>query len=393
MKWFEGGLHSPTQDHDDDCHDDVMLPPGGRPRPAPAFEDGPDPCYIDHHGRDLRIDLLRGFFVVAMIVDHVRGPSPLYLLTGGNRFYASAAEGFILTSGLVAGLVYHRMIERLGLGPALLKVLQRAVTLYLVTIGLTLLILPVAEMLDLPFAQGIDASNPLRVIVSVLTLHQTYYLVDVMLLYTVLFLVSPLAFVLLDRGHTWVVLGASWLLWGLYQVYPELVSLPWPINGNYLFNFSAWQVLFFTGLVIGYRQDRLPLFEPPRQRVPPWFCRARLAPPDRRLLRRRSAHRCHAARHRHRQPDVSRRTRVVAGQYVCQSRPATGAVDRIRSCLHFHVFCCHSFLAAYSARGQLAVVAVGPARSLRLFGARDSGRRHRDHSGAAQPGLSRPAMA
>jgi enterochelin esterase-like enzyme len=259
MKWFEGGLHSPTPDHDDDCHDDVILPPGGRPRPAPAFEDGPDPCYIDNHGRDLRIDLLRGFFVVAMIVDHVRGPSPLYLLTGGNRFYASAAEGFILTSGLVAGLVYHRMIERIGLGPTLLKVLQRAVTLYLVTIGLTLLILPVAEMLDLPFAQGIDASNPLRVIVSVLTLHQTYYLVDVMLLYTVLFLVSPLAFVLLDRGYTWGVLAASWLLWGLYQVYPELVSLPWPIIGNYLFNFSAWQVLFFTGLVIGYRQDRLPL--------------------------------------------------------------------------------------------------------------------------------------
>jgi len=84
MKWFKGGLHSPTQDHDD-CHDDVMLPPGGRPRPAPAIDDGPDPCYIDHHGRDLRIDLLRGFFVVAMIVDHVRGPSPLYLLTGGNR--------------------------------------------------------------------------------------------------------------------------------------------------------------------------------------------------------------------------------------------------------------------------------------------------------------------
>ena len=259
MKWFKSNSRSTESDQDDECHDDVMLPPGGRPRPAPAFEDGPDPCYIDNHGRDLRIDLLRGFFVVAMIVDHVRGPSPLYLLTGGNRFYASAAEGFILTSGLVAGLVYHRMIERIGLGPALLKVLQRAVTLYLVTIGLTLLILPVAEMLDLPFAQGIDASNPLRVIVSVLTLHQTYYLVDVMLLYTVLFLVSPLAFVLLDRGHTWVVLAASWLLWGLYQVYPELVSLPWPINGNYLFNFSAWQVLFFTGLVLGYRQDRLPL--------------------------------------------------------------------------------------------------------------------------------------
>lgn len=243
----------------EECHDDVMLPPGGRPRPAPAFADGPDPCYIDRHGRDLRIDLLRGFFVFAMIVDHVRGASPLYLITGGNRFYTSAAEGFILTSGLVAGLVYRRLIERNGMGPTLLKVLQRAGVLYLLTIALTLIILPISELLNLPWAQGLDRSNPFRLLVSVLTLHQTYYLVDVMLLYTILFLVLPLALVLLERGKTWIVLGGAWLLWGLYQFFPDLVSLPWPIAGNYLFNFSAWQVVFFTGLVLGYRQDRLPL--------------------------------------------------------------------------------------------------------------------------------------
>lgn len=246
---------------DEECHDDVILPPGGRPRPAPAVEIGSDPCYIDRHGRDLRIDLLRGFFVFAMIVDHVRGQSPLHLLTGGNRFYVSAAEGFILTSGLVAGLVYRRLMERNGMGPTLLKVLQRAGVLYLLTIALTLIILPISELLNLPWAQGIDRTNPLRVLISVLALHQTYYLVDVMLLYTILFLVLPLALVLLERGRTWIVLGSAWLLWGLYQFFPDLVSLPWSIAGNYLFNFSAWQVIFFTGLVLGYRQDRLPLLQ------------------------------------------------------------------------------------------------------------------------------------
>jgi enterochelin esterase-like enzyme len=258
-KLFRERSHPPPVDDNDECLDDVTLPPGGRPRPLPAVESGPEPCYIDRYGRDLRIDLLRGFFVVAMIVDHVRGPSPLYLITGGNRFYASAAEGFILTSGLVAGLVYRRLIERNGMGPALLKVLVRAAILYLLTVALTLLTLPVSEMLALPWAQGIDYSDPLKVIVSVATLHRTYYLVDVMLLYTILFLVAPLTFVFLERGKTWVVLGGSWLLWGLYQFYPEYAALPWPIAGNYLFNFSAWQVLFFTGLVIGYRQDRMPI--------------------------------------------------------------------------------------------------------------------------------------
>jgi enterochelin esterase-like enzyme len=256
-----------------DCLDDVVLPPGGRPRiPAARVAQtepslGPEPCYMDERGRDLRIDLLRGYFVVAMIVDHVRGASPLYLLTGGNRFYTSAAEGFILTSGLVSGLVYRRLIERDGVAPTLMKVITRAGVLYLLTVALTLLFLPISELLYLPWAQALDVSNPLAVVVSILTLHRTYYLVDVMLLYTVLFVAAALTFIFLERGKTWPVLAGSWLLWGLFQVFPESVALPWPIAGNYLFDFSAWQVLFFSGLVLGYRQDRLPVIDRRSARV------------------------------------------------------------------------------------------------------------------------------
>ena len=247
----------------EECREDVTMPPGGGTRrilTRAGVIDDPDfplPDYLTSSGRDLRIDMLRGFFVFAMIIDHVRGQSPLYLLTGGNRFYTSAAEGFILTSGLVAGLVYRRMIARDDMG-ALQKILTRAFTLFLLTIGLTLFFLPVSELLYLPWAQGVDLSNPIKVVVSILTMHRTYYLVDVMLLYTVLFIVAPLAFVMLARGYAWPVLGGSLAIWGLFQVFPEYASLPWPIAGNYLFDFSAWQLLFFGGLVLGYRQDRIP---------------------------------------------------------------------------------------------------------------------------------------
>ncbi len=54
--------------------------------------------YITQAGRDLRLDLIRGLCVVIMVIDHVAGESPLYLITGGNRFLTSAAEGFILRS-------------------------------------------------------------------------------------------------------------------------------------------------------------------------------------------------------------------------------------------------------------------------------------------------------
>ncbi len=226
------------------------------PPPATAAPSAIEPAYVVR-GRDLRIDFLRGLFVIAMIVDHVAGASWLYLVTGGNRFYTSAAEGFVFVSGLVAGLVYSRAIAREGMSIGLGRVLRRAGQLYLLTIGLTLIFAPISELNKLPWALGWDLHDGLGFVISVITLHRTYYLVDVTLLYVLLLATSTIAFVLMAQGRTWVVLGASWLLWLVYQVLPDQADMPWPIAGNNLFHFAAWQVLFFTGLVIGHHWEAL----------------------------------------------------------------------------------------------------------------------------------------
>lgn len=211
--------------------------------------------YVDR-GRDLRIDFLRGLCVIAMVIDHVGGASWLYAITGGNRFFTSAAEGFIFVSGLVAGRAYTRFIDRDGLNYALSRVLKRAAQLYLVAVALTLGFVPLSEVLHLPWALGWDLHDALTFVISVVTLHRTYYLVDVMGLYALLLIASPVVLVLLIRGQTLLVLGGSWLLWLLWQVFPDQASVPWPIEGNELFHFSAWQVLFFTGLVMGHHWER-----------------------------------------------------------------------------------------------------------------------------------------
>lgn len=207
--------------------------------------------------RDERLDLLRGFAVVAMVVDHVAGSSVLYAFTGGNRFYTSAAEAFIFISGLVMGLVYRRLIHRNGLGASLERAVQRSVTLYLLAVTLTLFFVPLSELLRLKWAQGIAFNDPSTFIVSVLTLHQTYYLVDIPLLYALLLAAAPLALAMLAQGRWAVVLAASWLLWGLYQFFPAQAAFPWPIEGNHLFFFAPWQVFFFTGLVLGWYHSEL----------------------------------------------------------------------------------------------------------------------------------------
>jgi enterochelin esterase-like enzyme len=227
---------------------------GARPVPLLASIWG---SYRPEGSRDLRIDFIRGFAVLAMVVDHVGGPSWLYAITGGNKFYTSAAEGFIFISGLLVGIVYHRIIAREGFAAAMSKSLERAGVLYLLTVGVTLPLILVSELMDLPWATGVYFTDPWALVIGVLTLHRTYYLIDVMVLYTLLLAVAPLALYALAYGQTRLLLLASWGLWLAFQIAPDQADVPWTIQGNYLFHFSAWQVLFFSAMVLGYHRDQL----------------------------------------------------------------------------------------------------------------------------------------
>jgi enterochelin esterase-like enzyme len=212
--------------------------------------------------RDLRLDFLRGFAVLAMVVDHIGGPSFLYAVTGGNKFYTSAAEAFIFISGLLVGVVYGRIVARDGFVAGMRRAIERAGVLYLLTVGVTLPLLVLSELLDLPWATGIYFTDPWAIVVGVLTLHRTYYLIDVMVLYTLLLAIAPLALYLLVQGHTRLLLLGSWGLWLAFQVAPDQAEIPWTIAGNYLFHFSAWQVFFFTAMALGYHRERVARWFP-----------------------------------------------------------------------------------------------------------------------------------
>src|SRR4051794_38885676 len=125
--------------------------------------------YVATGRRDQRLDLLRGYCVFAMTVDHLDAPTWLYVLTGGNRFFVSAAEGFLFISGLVMGVVYRPIVERSGLASAAAKALKRSALLYLVTIGATVGIMWLSSRLGLPWSVGVDV---VEAIPRVLTLRR-----------------------------------------------------------------------------------------------------------------------------------------------------------------------------------------------------------------------------
>ncbi len=111
--------------------------------------------------RDFRLDFLRGLCVVVMLIDHVGGASWWYLITGGDQFFVSAAEGFVFISGLVMGLVYRRVLQQEGALAVWRKALGRTVTLYLLTVVLTAVAVGLSLLTNGPWTGDFLASTNL----------------------------------------------------------------------------------------------------------------------------------------------------------------------------------------------------------------------------------------
>jgi hypothetical protein len=199
-----------------------------------------------------------------MVVDHFGGDSWLYAITGGNRFYVSAAEGFIFISGFIMGQAYRAKRDRSGLPAAMIEALRRARTLYFATVALTLIFSALFLYTDISlwtgrdFGLGIDTWQ--EITVAAITLHYTYHGTDILAMYTLLLMVAPLLLLLLSQGQWYLVLIPSWLLWLTYQVYPEEAAVPWYIRHGENFPIAAWQVLFITGHVLGFHREALTIW-------------------------------------------------------------------------------------------------------------------------------------
>jgi hypothetical protein len=211
--------------------------------------------------RDLRVDLLRGACVFAMLANHLGGESWLYLLTGGNQSYFSAAEGFIFISGLVVGQVYLTKIHRQGLSRALAQLLRRARTLYVATVVMTLMFSLLRVYTDVALWVPREVSSGdqslLELIVSTVTLHHTYHGSDIPAMYVFCLVAGAAGLALLSFGRWRWLLAGSALVWLGYQFRPDEILVPWYIHNSENFPLAAWQLLFMTGLVIGFHRDRV----------------------------------------------------------------------------------------------------------------------------------------
>src|SRR5436305_2128174 len=97
-------------------------------------------------GRDIRIDWLRGLAMTCVIINHSKLSSLLSWFTYERLWVVTAAEVFLVLSGIVLGTVYRRRLDRHGWGTVVQALSRRAAFLYVAFTGVTVSLLVLALM-------------------------------------------------------------------------------------------------------------------------------------------------------------------------------------------------------------------------------------------------------
>lgn len=202
--------------------------------------------------RILTFDLLRGWFLVAILLDHLQYfPNGLDILTGRGQLYVSAAEGFFLISGIVLGIVRGRKLIEKPFKVAAALLVKRGIHLYIAAVVLFFLFTFIGWFfIDNPGVKpGIRpvGEDIWSLIKGALTFDYIYGWADYLRLYAVYLLASPLAIWLLRKKLWYVLLAISLGIWTLFDFMP--------LETPELSQMYSWQLIFFGGMIIGFYLD------------------------------------------------------------------------------------------------------------------------------------------
>ncbi len=195
-------------------------------------------------GRIHTIDILRGIFILVIIIDHLeRFPSGFDIVTGRGQLWVSAAEGFFFVSGMMIGLIRGRKDIKKPLREVAKTLSKRAFILYGWCVGLTFFFTWVT-------LQGFTGSyikpglwqGPISDMINhALSLQYVYSWADFLKYYAVYLLFSIPTIWLLRKNWAWAIALASVVVW-------------W---GGGHSEFQNWQLLFFGGTIAGWYWQKI----------------------------------------------------------------------------------------------------------------------------------------
>src|SRR5262245_12879627 len=121
--------------------------------------------YDDSAKRDLRIDWLRGLAMTCVIVNHTKLPSVLRWFSYERFWIVTAAEMFVVLSGIALGSVYGRRLAVDGWLAVARGLFRRAILLYGVYVGVTLSIVVISRA-GLDVSSIVASGDRLRVMID-----------------------------------------------------------------------------------------------------------------------------------------------------------------------------------------------------------------------------------
>lgn len=232
--------------------------------------------------RDKRLDLFRGWIILAVVITHIEVTSPYSYITLNAIGAITGAEMFVLLSGVVLGMIYLPTVRKLGEWATAVVMWKRARKQYLVALVVVLLVyllglLPfvdataittftdrgtgengeavTGQVYDL-YANAprlFDYPPPWYAVKQLLLLEMGPWVFNIMGLFVVLSLLLPVLMFFIKRGLWWLVLAVSWALF----VWNSIDEQQWlPSQFNAVFPLLTWQIAFTHGLVLGvYRRQ------------------------------------------------------------------------------------------------------------------------------------------
>jgi hypothetical protein len=222
--------------------------------------------------RYLELDIVRGFLLVLMVINH--SPSPLRRFTEGPFGFFSTAEAFVFISALLAGLLFERRAEQQGFSAARAATLRRALRIYQAHIITTLsvFLLSIAFLAQVPgIRQMLQPffDNPRSAVLGSLALLFQPPLLDILPMYILFSLLTPLAFWAAKRIGWGSVFFASLSIWlfSQFRVWDQINSAGSGLRFLHLgpFDLLSWQLLWIGGLLFGRSlTQQKPVFQPTR---------------------------------------------------------------------------------------------------------------------------------
>lgn len=203
-------------------------------------------------GRDLRLDLFRGFANWAIFLNHMPN-NVVNWITTRNYGFSDGADLFVFISGYTAAIVFGRMMRDYGFLIGATRLFRRVWQLNLAHVMLFVVYVAAVGYFALRFrfdailheynvARMID--RPFETLIEFLLLRYKPLNLDILPLYIVLMGLFPFVLWIMLRRPGLTILGSLALYLVARRFGLNLTAYP---EGNWYFNPFCWQLLFCLG--------------------------------------------------------------------------------------------------------------------------------------------------